>query len=45
MLQSSEESLASGVSVDVHEKPYELPVQPETLGSATQLLEVNFTQQ
>ena len=45
VLQSSDESLASGVSVDVHEKPYEAPVQPETVESATQLLELNVTQQ
>ena len=35
----------SGVSVDVQEKPKELPVQPSTVESAVQLLEANPTQQ
>jgi hypothetical protein len=38
VLQVSEVWAWSGVSVEVHEKPNELPVQPTTLESALQLL-------
>jgi hypothetical protein len=44
-LQVSVESLESGESLPVHEKPYESPVQPETLSSAMQVDEENVKQQ
>ena len=41
----SEGSPAAGVSVDVHEKPYEPLTQPETVASAVHVLELKLTQQ
>jgi len=45
VLQLSEESAWSGVSVPVHEKPNESPVHPWTFGSALHVDDVNWMQQ
>jgi hypothetical protein len=45
MLHVSDESASSGLSVPVHEKPYEYPVHPCTVSSGMHVDDVNDTQQ